>query len=182
MSNDVIPFLTRTRRACLASGAPLVLAFGGACTPTAGAETASAPEAPAEEARHPTSGLLLIPVSVVSGEDRITFTTELADTEEAQARGLMFRTELADDEAMLFPSDGPEQRSFWMKNTPISLDIIFIGTDGRITNIETAVPYSLESVPSAGLTSAVFEIRGGLAEELGIEPGDAVEYTLPATE
>jgi uncharacterized membrane protein (UPF0127 family) len=66
-----------------------------------------------------------------------------------------------------------------MKNTPIGLDIVFIGPDRRILNIETAVPYSLESVPSAGPVIAVFEIRGGLAAELGIEPGDKVEWDLP---
>lgn len=128
---------------------------------------------------HPVSGLRIIDVSIKTAERTIVFKTELADTPEAQARGLMFRTELADDEAMIFPSDTPEPRSFWMKNTPLPLDIIFIGTDGRITNIENAVPYSLDSVPSAGLATAVFEIRGGLAEKLGIELGDKVEYALP---
>jgi uncharacterized membrane protein (UPF0127 family) len=92
----------------------------------------------------------------------------------------MFRTELADDEAMLFPSDQPGTRGFWMKNTPLPLDIIFIGLDGRISNIAAmTVPYSTETVFSEGPASAVFEIRGGLAEELGIVPGDRLEYTLP---
>ena len=91
----------------------------------------------------------------------------------------MFRTELRDDEAMLFPSGTPQTRSFWMKNTPVALDIIFIGVDGRISNIEEGVPYSTDSVTSAGLTSAVLEVRRGLSEELGIVPGDKVEYMLP---
>ena len=129
--------------------------------------------------RHPVSGLQIIDVTVKSGDETITFDTELADTAEAQTRGLMFRTELADDEAMIFPTEVPQQRSFWMKNTPLSLDIIFIGPDGKITNIAAnAVPYSLESLPSAGLASAVFEIRGGLAEELGIKPGDEVAWDV----
>lgn len=130
-------------------------------------------------ATHPESGLAIIDVAVVTAKRRIVFRTELADTPQAQSRGLMFRTKLGDDEAMLFPSDTPERRSFWMKNTPIALDIIFVGTDGRITNIEDAVPYSLDSVPSAGLASAVFEIRGGLSKKLGIKPGDRIEYQLP---
>ncbi|MEL6876707.1 MAG: DUF192 domain-containing protein [Pseudomonadota bacterium] len=128
---------------------------------------------------HPISGLRLIDLSIDSGDQTHTFKTELADTRQAQARGLMFRTELADDEAMLFPSNPPAPRSFWMKNTPISLDIIFIGTDGRIANIAAnTVPYSLESVPSDGITSAVLEIRGGLAAQLGIGSGDLVRYEL----
>ncbi len=128
-----------------------------------------------EVRNHPVSGLEIIEVTVMRGDQAITFETELADTAEAQARGLMFRTELADDEAMIFPTKVPQQRSFWMKNTPLSLDIIFIGPDRKITNITAnAVPYSLESLPSSGLASAVFEIRGGLAEELGIVPGDEV--------
>ncbi|WP_234029625.1 DUF192 domain-containing protein [Erythrobacter sp. THAF29] len=151
------------------------------CSPTGAVE--DSPVAPAvqnEPDRHPISGLRIIEVTIDTGHKRIAFKTEYADTREAQTRGLMFRTELADDEAMIFPSEVPQTRSFWMRNTPISLDIIFIGTDGRITNIaEKTEPYSLDSLPSAGLASAVFEIRGGLSEELGIEPGNAVEYQLP---
>jgi uncharacterized membrane protein (UPF0127 family) len=154
-----------------------------ACSPAqpGSAQATDAASAREEQAPgvHPVSGLRIIAVSIKTRERIITFKTELADTPQAQARGLMFRNELADDEAMIFPSDAPEQRSFWMKNTPLPLDIIFIGTDGRITNIENAVPYSLDPVPSAGLATAVFEIRGGLSEKLGIKPGDKVDFKLP---
>ncbi len=129
---------------------------------------------------HPVSTLQVIDVTIEGAAGTHVFNTELAVTPQEQARGLMFRTELGDDEAMLFPSYPPEQRSFWMKNTPLSLDIIFIGTDGRISNIAAnTVPYSLESVPSKGIASAVFEVRAGLSEELGIKPGDLVTYKLP---
>ncbi|MBV7259030.1 DUF192 domain-containing protein [Erythrobacter sp. WH158] len=159
---------------------PAVL-LAAACTPVGAAEDPPTTSTVEETAtKHPISGLEIIDVTIVSGEARHTFKTELADTGEAQTRGLMFRTELADDEAMIFPSYVPQARSFWMRNTPISLDIIFVGTDGTISNIaERTEPYSLDSLPSKGLASAVFEIRGGLSEELGIEPGDAVEYDLP---
>ena len=93
---------------------------------------------------------------------------------------MMFRTEMGDDEAMLFPSYEAQPRSFWMKNTPLALDIIFIGPDKRITNIEAGVPYNTNSVFSDGPTLAVLEIRGGLAAELGIKPGDEVGFELPA--
>lgn len=130
-----------------------------------------------ETRTHPISGLEIIDVTVMRGEQKIAFDTELADTVEAQTRGLMFRTELGDNEGMLFPTEVPQQRSFWMKNTPLPLDIIFIGPDKKITNIAAnTVPYSLDPVPSAGLAIAVFEIRGGRAAELGIVPGDEVKW------
>lgn len=159
--------------------APLALALV-ACSPATTVEEAPATQkAEITSDRHPISGLELIDVTVVSGDQRTAFVTELANTPQAQTRGLMFRTEIADDEAMLFPSDVPQTRSFWMRNTPISLDIVFVGTDNRITNIaERTEPYSLESLPSEGLAIAVLEIRGGLSEELGIGPGDLVEYSL----
>ena len=89
----------------------------------------------------------------------------------------MFRTELGDFEGMIFPYDGTRAQSFWMKNTPLPLDIIFIGPDRRISNIAAmAEPYSLESVYSVGPVLGVLELRGGRAQELGIEPGDLVEW------
>ena len=163
---------------CLRAGPVAILAV--ACSPVEASQDAPAP-APtqSESARHPISGLEIGEVTVVSGDKRIPFKTEFALSRKAQARGLMFRESLADDEAMIFPNDPPQLRSFWMKNTPISLDIIFIGVDRRINNIETAVPYSLESVPSDGEVIAVFEIRGGLAAELGIMPGARVMWDMP---
>lgn len=129
---------------------------------------------------HPVSGLKVIDLAVIRGERRLPFRVELADTPQAQARGLMYRTELGDDEGMLFPSAAPEPRSFWMKNTPLSLDIIFVGPDRRIINIAAdTVPYSLDSVSSDGLAIAVLELRAGRAAELGIRPGDRVDYVLP---
>ena len=119
----------------------------------------------------------MIPVTVRSGDGVHRFRAEVAASPEAQNRGLMFRTELGPDEGMIFPSDPPQARSFWMKNTPLPLDIIFIGTDGRILNIAAmTTPYSLDSVVSAGVASAVLELNGGRAEELGIEAGDQVEW------
>ncbi|MGI8943435.1 MAG: DUF192 domain-containing protein [Qipengyuania sp.] len=146
-----------------------------ACSPQPAAEASSAAET--APAAHPVSGLEVIPLTVTSGARDHRFRVELADTDEAQRRGLMFRTELGDNEGMLFPSDPPEVRSFWMKNTPLPLDIIFIGADGRILNIHAnTTPYSTQSYASEGLASGVLELRGGRATELGIEPGDKVEW------
>jgi len=153
-----------------------------ACSPngTSAQESAPAPAPAAETPGYSEAGLRLIDVTIVSDEKRHSFKTELAASQEEQAKGMMFRGEMGDDEGMLFPSYAPQFRSFWMKNTPLPLDIIFIGPNNRITNIEAGVPYSLESVRSRGLSSAVFEIRGGLSEELGIGEGDLVEFELPA--
>lgn len=161
--------------AALALVACACSAMDGAQEPSPSATSVPA----ADSALHPVSGLEVRPVTVVSGNTSHVFKTEMALSPKAQQRGLMFRETLADDEAMLFPNEIPQTRSFWMKNTPIALDIIFVGPDRRITNIETAVPYSLDSVPSDGEVIGVFEIRGGLAQELGIAPGDRVQWELP---
>lgn len=155
--------------------AGLCVALAIACSPQRGADNAITEQA--RPAVHPVSGLEIIPVTVSSDEASHEFHAELADTPELQRKGLMFRTELGPDEAMLFPNEEPTARSFWMKNTPIPLDIIFVGLDGRIANIAAmAEPYSEEPVYSIGSTSAVLEISGGRAEELGIEPGDRVSW------
>lgn len=161
--------------AAFAGGAALV-----ACSPQTQAGAASEPteSAPAPAASvHPVSGLAVIPLTVTSGDERIAFSVEVADTPEAQARGLMFRIDLGDNEGMIFPYDGTRAQSFWMKNTPLPLDIIYIGPDRRISNIAAETePYSLDPVYSVGPVLGVLELRGGRAAELGIEPGDLVEW------
>ncbi|MGL5839939.1 MAG: DUF192 domain-containing protein [Sphingorhabdus sp.] len=107
-----------------------------------------------------------------------TFTVEIARTSAEQAKGLMFRRELADDRGMIFPFPESRMASFWMKNTVIPLDIIFIRADGIIENIAAnTTPYSLDPVESTAPVAAVLEIRGGLAAAMGIRPGDIVRWT-----
>lgn len=156
--------------------AALLIATGlMSCSPQAA--TAPSPTPEAATAAHPVSGLEVIPLSIDTGERTYGFRVEVAATPEARARGLMYRTELADDEGMVFPSPRAQIESFWMRNTPIPLDIIFIAPDRTIINIaRETVPYSLESVRSAAPAIAVLEVRGGLTEERGIEPGDRVEW------
>ena len=173
------------RRSTRGHGLKALAAFAGgaalvACSPQTQAGAASEPteSAPAPAASvHPVSGLAVIPLTVTSGDERIAFSVEVADTPEAQARGLMFRTELGDNEGMIFPYDGTRAQSFWMKNTPLPLDIIYIGPDRRISNIAAETePYSLDPVYSVGPVLGVLELRGGRAAALGIEPGDLVEW------
>ena len=91
--------------------------------------------------------------------------------------GLMYRNALAPDRGMIFPFNPPRPASFWMRNTLIPLDMIFVRTDGSIANIAAnTVPYSEEPVTSDGTVVAVLEIAGGRAAELGIKPGDKVKW------
>ena len=155
-----------------------LLAFAAlaACSPQVAQSGASAP-AVESAARHPVSGLEVIPLTVMDSGKMYRFRVEVAASDEEQARGLMFRTAMGPDEGMLFPRKPARMASFWMKNTVIPLDIIFIGTDRRIINIEAnAEPYSLEPRQSAGLAIAVLELNGGRAAELGIGPGAKVDW------
>jgi len=126
------------------------------------------------------AGLEQVPLTIRSGKKTHRFTVELARTAEEQAMGLMNRSELAPDRGMVFPFEPPREASFWMKNTLIPLDMIFVRADGTIANIEAnTVPLSLDPVFSAGAVAAVLEIAGGRAAELGIKPGDAVKWSAP---
>lgn len=107
------------------------------------------------------------------------FEVEVVREEAERNRGLMFRTSLAEDRGMLFDYDPPQEVTFWMKNTYIPLDIIFVGGDGRIMTIAAeATPFSLERIPSGGVARGVLEIKGGLAKKLGIKVGDRVHHAL----
>jgi uncharacterized protein len=129
-----------------------------------------------ELARSP-AGLEQVPLTITSGRKVSRFTVEIARTSQEQATGLMNRSELAPDRGMIFPFDPPRDASFWMKNTLIPLDMIFVRADGSIANIaENTVPLSLEPVNSEGVVGAVLEIPGGRAAELGIKPGDKVAW------
>ena len=88
----------------------------------------------------------------------------------------MFRRSLAPDRGMIFPYDPPQEVGFWMKNTLIPLDMLFIRADGTIARIAHATPLSLDTVPSGEPVAAVLEIAGGRAAQLAIHAGDRVEW------
>ncbi len=116
-------------------------------------------------------------LSVVSADGEFSFDVEIADTASERTRGLMFRDLIEPTHGMLFEFDGEQISSIWMKNTSIFLDVIFVRADGRILKIEhSAKPYSLRSMTSGAPVSAVLEIAGGRAMELGIKPGDVVKH------
>ncbi len=114
-------------------------------------------------------------VEILTSRGRAKFTVELAVTPAEQQRGLMFRTALAPDRGMLFPYNPPQVAAFWMKNTLIPLDIIYIAPDGRVLSIaRNAVPHDETPIPSGGVIGGVLEIPGGRAAQLGVLPGDRV--------
>jgi uncharacterized membrane protein (UPF0127 family) len=116
---------------------------------------------------------------VVTGGREIKFDVELALNDAERARGLMFREKLGPYDGMLFDFHQEAPVSFWMKNTLIPLDMVFIGADGTIRHIHAnAVPLSTDTVPSQFPVRAVLEINGGSAKLLGIKPGDKVKHPI----
>jgi len=117
------------------------------------------------------------PLTITTDDGVHTFSVELALTGREQARGLMYRDYLGEQQGMLFVYRRLQNVTMWMKNTFIPLDMIFINDDGSIARIhERAVPHSEAVIPSGGRVRAVLEVRGGTADRLGLEPGDRVEH------
>jgi uncharacterized membrane protein (UPF0127 family) len=119
------------------------------------------------------------PLEIVTKTGVQTFTVEMAKTEKERETGLMYRTELADGRGMLFDFSPEQQVSMWMKNTILSLDMIFISANGRILRIaENTEPQSLKIISSGGPAKGVLEVVAGTAKKYGIAPGDQVVHPL----
>lgn len=143
------------------------------CSPNAREASAAS----TQSAVHPESGLKVVPLTITQAGKVHRFKVEVAATPAEQQKGMMFRTRMGTDEGMVFPFPQPREASFWMRNTVIPLDLIFVAPDGRIANIAAnAVPYSESHLTSAGPVKAVLELNGGRAAELGIVAGDRVEW------
>jgi len=120
-----------------------------------------------------------VPLIIQSESGPHEFSVEEAKTEPQQARGMMFREEMGEDTGMIFEFDEPKIATIWMKNTAISLDILFVRSNGKILKIEhMAQPYKLRSASSEAVVAAVVELKGGRANELGIRPGDTVQHAF----
>jgi len=118
-------------------------------------------------------------VTIVSPKATHVFHMEVAADDASRELGLMHRTHLARDAGMLFDFGVPEMTAFWMKDTPLPLDMLFVRSDGTISTITAnAVPLSTAQILSAEPVRAVIEINGGLAHKLGIAPGDHVVASI----
>ena len=131
----------------------------------------------AEQSQH---GLPVEPLQIVTHDGRVhRFKVEIADSYATRERGLMFRKSLGPDAGMLFDFKTPQNVSFWMKNTLIPLDMVFIDQRGVVVNIAArATPMSETNIPSDGPVVGVLEIRGGRAAEIGVQPGDQVRERI----
>lgn len=110
-----------------------------------------------------------------SGAHRISI--EVPESDREKSYGLMFRRSIGDDEGMLFPYPTAHEITMWMRNTYISLDMIFIRADGIVHRIETDTePLSERVIASEGDVTGVLEMKAGSARRLGLKPGDRVEH------
>ena len=119
------------------------------------------------------------PLEIVTKSGVQMFSVEMAKTEKERETGLMYRKELADGRGMLFDFTPEQQISMWMKNTYLSLDMIFIAGNGRVLRIaENTEPQSLAIISSGGPAKGVLEVIAGTAKKYGIAPGDQVVHPL----
>lgn len=125
------------------------------------------------------AALKTAPLDIATAKGNFHFQVEIADTAATRERGLMFRKSMAADRGMLFDFKKSQVVAFWMKNTLIPLDMLFIGADGRIVSIaRDARPMDETAIPSGGSVLAVLELRGGRAAEIDAEPGDRVRESI----
>lgn len=119
------------------------------------------------------------PVSIATDLGATLFTCEIADTDALRERGLMFRQRLPRDHGMLFDFGQPHEVAMWMKNTYISLDMVFIRPDGTVAYVaENTVPKSLDVIGVHEPVQGVLELAAGTAKRIGLRPGDTVYHRI----
>ncbi|MGB3768949.1 MAG: DUF192 domain-containing protein [Phormidesmis sp.] len=142
-------------------------------------------EAPDEEITLNGPGQLLEVSAIAQIKDR-PFQLEVAKTPQQQALGLMFRSALPDDRGMLFPFSSPRRASFWMRDVPVPLDMVFI-YQGKVVEVITAPPCTIDPCATYGpgnqIVDQVLELRGDRASEIGLQPGDTIDIQpLPSSD
>lgn len=148
--------------------APLLLAFGAVTLSPMPAQAATGA---------PQTGLKTATMTLTIGASgkQHRYTVEVAQTVEQQATGMMYRRSMPQDHGMWFPFRTAKIQSFWMENTYLPLDLVFVGPDSRVVNIAAdATPMSRAPITSAGPAIGVLELNGGEAARIGLKPGDAV--------
>lgn len=123
----------------------------------------------------PNMGLKTVPMVLVTAKGRFRYNLEVASTDSQQACGMMFRTSLPASKGMFFEFAQPRSATFWMENTPLSLDIIFVAPDNRVLSITAnAKPKSRMLIDSNGVAASVIELNAGQAARIGLRAGDRV--------
>lgn len=171
----------RNVRRSLVLAAVLLGASLGASACTAGEGAAAAQATKVDiNAPHATSpDFVTEPLWIETATGRLDYRVEIADDDAERQHGLMYRTSMPDRHGMLFIFPRARPQAFWMRNTYMPLDIIYIGADGRIVSIQAnARPFDESPLPSEGPAIGVLEIYGGKAAELGIKPGDRVHHRM----
>lgn len=118
-------------------------------------------------------------LEITTATGRHAFEIEVAESDEDKARGLMFRRSMPENVGMIFPYWPPQEATMWMKNTYISLDMVFIRADGTVHRVEQGTePFSERVISSEGNVAAVLELVAGVAAKIGLKPGDKVDHRL----
>lgn len=123
----------------------------------------------------PSKGLKTQPTTLVTASGRHRYSLEIAASPEEQSCGMMYRKSMKPMTGMVFPFSQPRPATFWMENTDLPLDLIFVAPDNRVLSIASGKPYSRDLIDSNGVTAAVIELRAGEAKRIGLKPGDRVE-------
>ena len=154
-----------------AAGVVVVLSLAAACS------TAVPGDGQPADGQQNVTPLPMEDITVDTSSGPVRFHVEIADDDHEREQGLMYRRTMPADHGMLFDFNPPQSVTFWMHNTILSLDIIFIGADGRILNVAAnAAPFSDANIPSDGRARAVLELNAGRAQALGIVAGDVVHH------
>lgn len=123
----------------------------------------------------PNTGLGTRKTTLVTATGRHSYDLEVAANAEQQACGMMYRRVMKPNTGMAFPFSPPRATAFWMENTYLPLDLIFVGPDRRVVHIAGGKPLSRDLIDSGGVTAEVIELRAGEAKRIGLKPGDRVE-------
>jgi uncharacterized membrane protein (UPF0127 family) len=122
----------------------------------------------------PNVGLKTETATFVTDKGKFKYKLEIAASADQQQCGLMYREKMPQTAGMVFPFDPPRPTTFWMENTILPLDLIFVGADNRVLNVLPGKPYSRDLIPSNGAAAAVIELNLGEAARIGLKPGDKV--------
>ncbi len=130
---------------------------------------------PSVAANCPNQGLLQKPVSFQTARGEFRYMVDVAASPDQQECGLMYRQQMPRDAGMIFPFSPPRSASFWMENTVLPLDLVFVSAKNRVISIGNGVPYSRNLIDSGGIAAAVIELNAGEAARIGLRPGDKVK-------